>query len=415
MNICIIGLGYVGLTLAVDLAQKGHSVHGVELSLEIIEALKNKRAHFYEKNFNDKLNAVLENGTLTFGENFIDTHGPVAYIVTVGTPLDTDGKINYCSINTVSNTLAHRIKNNDIAIIRSTVKIGTTRSIVKRMLDDANVDYHLGYCPERTLEGNALEELSQLPQIISATNKKSLQIINSLFSTFCAEVIEMNSIEEAEMVKLINNSERDLKFAFANEIALMCDTKGFNATDIIDAANYKYPRSTIAKPGPVGGPCLEKDPHILTESFINENYTPRLLKQSRYINENAMTISLNRMFDIINKSSNNPLEKVAILGFAFKGTPPTGDMRGSLVFSIIDTIKSHYPSASLFGHDYLACSQEMAKLGAKTFKAKTSIEDDFGIETQDEYCSTSNINPTNNILNITGKNVADDDDYNPGF
>ncbi len=196
----------------------------------------------------------------------------------------------------VCEELKSSIKSDDLIILRSTVRVGVTRNIVKSELDKSGVNYFLAFCPERTLEGNAFEELATLPQIISGIDKHSLKKVREFFQPVCSEVVELNSVEEAEMVKLLNNSERDLMFALANEIAMMCDSKGLNAYNIINAANYKYPRSNIRNPGPAGGPCLEKDPYILTEGFIGESYVPELFQKGRRVNESIISVSLKQAF-----------------------------------------------------------------------------------------------------------------------
>lgn len=366
MKVCIIGLGYVGLTLAVYLARKGAVVYGVDISPKVIGSLETGRAHFYETNFDHHLSSVLRDGSFTFGSGLRaggDSESHVVYIITVGTPLDRQGKVNLQPLTAVSEDIGTCLRNGDLVMLRSTVRVGVTREVVKPILDASSVGYHLAFCPERTLEGRAFEELASLPQIISGIDDHSLRAAKEFFGAFDSESVALESVEEAEMVKLLNNSERDLMFSLANEIALMCDAKGLNAHRIIEAANYRYPRSNLRRPGPVGGPCLEKDPHILTEGFVGGPYVPKLFRISREINSSMINTFLSRIFGILEECLGGAPSKVAILGFAFKGTPPTGDIRGSLVGEIIKQVRSRYISAKMVGHDYLADPLEIEEMG----------------------------------------------------
>ena len=389
MQIYIIGLGYVGLTLGVYLARKGLRVHGVEVSDSIIDSLNKKKAHFFEENFDIELNKAIDDGDFTFGHSYLQTKEKSLYIITVGTPLTQDGKVNLQSLKTVAGDIRKILKEGDIIILRSTVKIGVTREVVKQELDMAGVRYHLGFCPERTLEGVAFEELASLPQVISGIDKQSLDAIYNFFKSFCSELVILDSVEEAEMVKLLNNAERDLRFAIANEVAMMCDIKDMNAYKVIEAANYRYPRTNLKRPGLVGGPCLEKDPYILTESFLDTGYTPILFKGGRAVNENVVDISLKRVFDAFDNINTHPPKKIAILGFAFKGYPETGDMRGSLVYSVIETIRNRYPYVQLVGHDYIANSDEMKRAGVdmNTNLVKEAVSDSNMIIIQNNHPS----------------------------
>lgn len=363
-SICVVGLGYVGLTLAVYLVRKGLRVHGVEISESIIESLHKKESHFFEEGFESEIIEAIDSGLFSFSKDYIHFDSATYYIVTVGTPLNSDSRVNIDALVTVINNIASLLRDNDAVILRSTVKVGTTREIVKPILDDTGKSYNLGFCPERTLEGSAFRELATLPQVISGIDNDALYVMKDLFSLVSSKLVVTNSVEEAEMVKLLNNSERDLMFALANEIALMAEAKGLDAYRIIEAANQDYPRSNLKKPGPVGGPCLEKDSYILTEGFLSGSYTPTLFTAARKVNELVIQKGLNRFFDDFEtiRPAQVP-KKITVLGFAFKGSPPTGDIRGSLVYRVIDVIKKRFPYSDIIGHDYQAKVREIDNLG----------------------------------------------------
>jgi nucleotide sugar dehydrogenase len=359
MRFCVIGLGYVGLTLAIHLVRKGFRVDGVDVSDRVIGALSEGRAHFYEKNFDTEVKKALDSGRFIFGKSIVPYDGTTVYVVTVGTPLGDNGKVNLNPIQEASKSISRVLQNGDCIILRSTVRLGVSRNSVKPILDASGKKYFMGFCPERTVEGKALEELENLPQIVSGIDEQSTKKIVEIFSRISREVVVMNSLEEAEMVKLVNNSERDLMFALANEIALMCDAIGLNAHKIIDAANYNYPRSQLKRPGPVGGPCLEKDPYILTEVFFGEKYIPKLFKIGREVNESIMALAFNIFADIYESRMKTAPKKIAILGLSFKGNPPTSDMRGSMAYRLVEAIRQRYSDVELIGHDYLASDEDI--------------------------------------------------------
>jgi nucleotide sugar dehydrogenase len=365
MKVCVIGCGYVGLTLAVYLAKQGHDVHGVDVSDTVLASLESGHAHFYEKDFDGQLADVIKSGHFHWSRDIPEISDTVCYIVTVGTPLASNDKVNLVPIGNVCESLREKLKDGDMVVLRSTVKVGVTRNIVKPALDCSGKKYYLAFCPERTLEGCAFEELASLPQIVSGIDDESLTAVAGFFAKVCSEIVLMGSVEEAEMVKLLNNSERDLMFALANEIALMCDGKGLDVHRIIAAANHNYPRSNLKKPGPVGGPCLEKDPYILTEGFEGSDYVPNIFLTGRRINESIAEASMRRTKMLCDELGRD-VKKIAVLGFAFKGLPPTGDMRGSPVFDVLASIRAYFPQARLYGHDYLALKEEVAATGVIT-------------------------------------------------
>jgi nucleotide sugar dehydrogenase len=267
------------------------------------------------------------------------------YIITVGTPLK-NSKINLIPITEALNEISKYIKDGDLVIIRSTVSIGTCRDIVKPLLDKTNAEYLLAMCPERTVEGQALAEMRLLPQIIGGMDKKSADVASLFFSRICDETIIVDSLEAAELTKLVNNTYRDLMFAFANEVALISNEFGVNPSQVIAAANHNYARSNIAYPGPSGGPCLEKDPWILAESGDRVGLDLMISKAGRKTNESFIPNFLQNKIEI-----SNDVRKIAILGLAFKGNPPSTDTRGGLVPLITSEIHRLLPNAEIYGFE----------------------------------------------------------------
>jgi UDP-N-acetyl-D-mannosaminuronic acid dehydrogenase len=212
-------------------------------------------------------------------------------------------------------------------------------------------------CPERTVEGRALDEMTSLPQIIGSDTEGGFLGAAKLFSTIGTEIVRVKNLESAELTKLLNNTYRDLMFAFANEIAEIALEYKIDATEIIRAANHNYARSNIALPGISGGPCLEKDPWILVQSGMKKGLGMEISASSRLVNERVLIKFLTREL-----SDKNPPIKIALLGLAFKGNPPTLDLRGSSVFSSLAFLREKYPNAEIRGFEPAGKTDLDAKL-----------------------------------------------------
>lgn len=362
-NICIVGLGYVGLTLAVAMAAAGFKVHGVEISDEVLGALDKKRAHFSEKGLNTLLANQIECGSFSYSRSIQPERGSKVYIVTVGTPVGNDKRTKIDGLEAVLHSISDVLNDGDMVILRSTVRIGTTRSIAKPILDASGKDYDLAFCPERTLEGRALQELPSLPQIVGGIDHQSTFRAAQMFSFLTPSVIRVNDCETAETIKLVNNTQRDYLFAFANEVAFICDAVGISVSEVIRAANLGYSRSHLPMPGPVGGPCLEKDPYILAEGLEFLGFTPELSLAARKWNEALPQNIVEQLAKRIASDLSSELHKIAILGLAFKGRPATDDLRGSMAYPLLDRIKQKFPKSAIWGWDAVAESEALQSFG----------------------------------------------------
>ena len=351
-TVCIFGQGYVGLTLAAVMADIGFDVIGTEIRDDVLACLNSGKAHFHEPGLDDLVGKLVARGRLHFKKHLERGDKPTVFIVTVGTPLGADGKVNLSSIQNVSDEIAKSLKPGDMVIMRSTVKLGTTRRIVIPILDSAGVDYDVAFCPERTLEGQALPELRQLPQIVGSVSPRARIRAAQLFSFLTPTVVQVSSLETAETIKLIDNTQRDVAFAFANEVARICDAIGVSAREVIQSGKLGYPRTNLPLPGPVGGPCLEKDPHIMVEGLREVGLEPEITIAARRINERqpAETVAeIKRWLE--SKPGFNGCPVVTLAGLAFKGRPATDDLRGTMARPILASLREGFPQASFRGFD----------------------------------------------------------------
>lgn len=350
-KICILGLGYVGLTLGVAMADAGFKVHGIERRKEVVDLLHEGKAHFWEPRLNDKLKRVVDKGSFTFSVDVDPTIDASVFILTVGTPLGKDGKAQLEFVERATRQVSAVMKDGALVILRSTVKLGTARNIVRPVLEAAGLRYELAVCPERTLEGRALIELNELPQIIGADDAETRQRCVQLFGALTPTTIALSSLEAAELTKLVDNTYRDVMFGFANEIAHLCGQAGLSAHEIITAGRLGYPRTNVALPGPVGGPCLEKDPHILAESARQYGVNMGITLAARAQNELQPTATVALMHDVYMATKPQSAAKIALCGLAFKGAPPTDDLRGTMALPILNTLREKFDGAVFKGFD----------------------------------------------------------------
>ena len=329
----IIGLGYVGLTLSIAMAKNKEKVWGYDQNVKLRKNLQNFKSHIFEKNINLLLRQNLN-------KNFFITDKISGefnnYIITVGTPLKNK-KSNLKYIKEVVLSLSKVIKNKPLIIFRSTLPIGTCRNVIIPIFRKKNKivgkDFDLSFAPERTIEGDAINELENLPQIISGYNKNAITRSEKIFKKLTRTIIKTKNLETAEIIKLINNSYRDLSFAYSNQIALICNNYNLSTNEVINASNFKYPRNVIPKPSPgVGGPCLSKDPYILAENLKDKN---NIFTIGRKINNQIVLELIKTANKHLNKKS-----LVLLCGLSFKGYPETKDYRGSATIMFLKKIKS---------------------------------------------------------------------------
>jgi nucleotide sugar dehydrogenase len=264
--------------------------------------------------------------------------------------------------------IAKKIKKDDLIIQRSTVPVGTARNTLKKILEEnsnlkASVDFQLSCAPERTLQGNALKELRELSQIIGGIDERSVKKTSSIFNKITHTIVKVSSLEAAELIKLFDNTYRDITISIANLYGKICQKLNLDAKEVIEAANYGYSRNKILFPGPgVGGGCLVKDPYLLLSSLQQTNLD--LIKKSREINDSMITDTINLIKSSFEKTSKIiKNSKIFVLGFAFKGTPATDDIRFSPTLPIVDFLKKE--GAIIYGYDGVVKPEDIKGLGVE--------------------------------------------------
>ena len=362
-NVAVVGLGYVGLTLSILASKKGYKVFGIDTNSEILDQLSIDKSHFYEKDIDALIQSVSGN-SFFFGKEFGDFEDiNFSYIIiTVGTPISDNKKLNLEDILSAIDAIKPIYDGTQLVILRSTVSVGTTRKVVlpylSKMVNINEDKILLCFCPERTIEGNALDELSELPQIIGSLNSNSYNAAENFFRKITPTILSVESLEAAELVKLFNNAYRDIEFSIGNYFNRIAQSFGINGVSLIKTANYLYPRSKIALPGLVGGPCLEKDSYILVHE-MPDNKGKDFVLGARNHNE---SIDIYICDWILNHLEDCSIKKIGLTGMAFKGTPDTSDLRGSPSLNILKIMKKR-GIKNIRVHDYLVSQDELTQIG----------------------------------------------------
>ena len=368
MNICVVGLGYVGLTLALTLSDLGIKVSGIDTNKETTKKLNQSVATISEKGLEELLKKNI-NKNFQIIENFENKEFEI-FVISVGTPLNENKKPILEYIVSATNEIGSVLKKGQTIILRSTVPVGTTKNIIIPILEKksglkAGKDFEVSFAPERTAEGVALSELRKNPQIIGSLTEKGFEKTKQLFLKMTKTILPVSNIETAEMMKLIDNSYRDVHFAYSNEIALICEMLKIDARECIEKANFEYPRNQIPMPSPgVGGPCLSKDPYILVDVANTFDYDPKLISHSRWVNENVPIFLSSKIIKKLEKlDKKNEEIKIFVIGFAFKGNPQTDDIKESSTIVLVNELKKKF--ANIQGYDPVVSKKQIEDLGVR--------------------------------------------------
>jgi len=364
----VYGLGFVGLTLAVALAGRGHFVTGIDTHADLAAQLQAGKPHVFEPRLPDMMRRALDSGQLIFRNTPDNEHHRVV-IIAVGTPVEDDGSASLSALRSVCEGVGKRLKRGDLVMLRSTVPVGTTRGFVRDLLESgsslkAGEDFHLAFTPERTVEGQAMKELTSLPQIVGGLSSRCTEKAIGFWQTLTDSVVNVDSVEAAELVKLINNSYRDLSFAFSNGLALLADRFNLDAARVIAAANEGYPRNPIPKPSPgVGGYCLTKDPFLY--AAVDRDAGHGLLSShGRAVNQQAGRYPV-QVVERFAERLGRPFSECCILvvGLAFKGWPETNDLRGSTGVDVARALANC--GCEVLGFDAVVDAASVEALGIK--------------------------------------------------
>jgi len=361
--VTVIGIGRVGLPLALFLADKNHRVFGIDTDEKKIDDLKKGKMPFIEKDATRLLKKYVNKSFFpTTSYNRLKEAQTI--ILTLGTPVDANMDPVYDQIDNALEKISPMLRKNQLIILRSTISPKTTfyvrDFIEKRTKLKIGRNIFLAYCPERIAEGAALIELKEIPQIIGGIDKKSGESAKEFFEELGIKCQISDSVS-AELAKLFTNMYRYISFAMANEFMVLAESFNRNIYEIVDLVNRNYKRGGLVLPGLTSGPCLFKDGFFL----INENPFLDLIVASWKINEAVPLFLIKKLRERVRLKN----KKVAILGLAFK--PEIDDIRESLSFKLRKAllrehaqVTLHDPYVKFYKHQQLAKNIKEAVLDA---------------------------------------------------
>ena len=317
MKICVVGMGYIGLPTSSILATHGFEVIGVEVNKTIIDGVGKGRTEIQEPGLSIIVKAAVRSRGLKCQETMPDAD---VFIICVPTPINQDKTADLDYVIQAGNMIAPRIRNGNLVILESTVPPGTTRYVLKPILErsglSAEKDFYLAHCPERVLPGNLLNELIHNDRIIGGINETSAQMAKKIYETFVEGNMYLTDTDTAEFVKLMENTYRAVNIALANEFALISEKLDLNIHKAIDLAN-KHPRVNIPRPGAgVGGHCIPIDPWFIVEKAPDLS---KLITTALKINEEMPEHVISLVKDAFEEAGKKiDGSKVTILGVAYK-------------------------------------------------------------------------------------------------
>lgn len=338
-KIAIIGLGYVGLPLAVEFG-KSRDVVGFDINVKRVEQLKDGIDVTNECSQEQLASA----SQLSFSSSLVAIEDAHIYIVTVPTPIDNVNRPDLRPLEAASRAVGSVLKRGDIVIFESTVFPGATEEVCVPLLEKNsglifNVDFSCGYSPERINPGDKLNTLTKIKKITSGSNKAAALEIDELYSSIIdAGTWMASSIKVAEAAKVIENSQRDLNIAFVNELSVIFDRLNIDTLEVLEAAGSKW-NFLPFRPGMVGGHCIGVDPYYLTHKAEEVGYIPQVVLAGRRINDNMARYAGKSIIKrMLRGGLDVPRSTIGVFGITFKENCP--DVRNSKVVDLIRELES---------------------------------------------------------------------------
>ena len=332
-KIAIIGLGYVGLPLAIAFGQKYPTI-GFDINIDRVNELKEGKDHTLQSN-----SEVIKNvAHLSFTNELSEIKDCTIFIVTVPTPVTTHKEPDLSFLLNASQSIGEVLKKGDIVIYESTVYPGCTEEDCVPVLEKTsglkyNVDFYCGYSPERINPGDTINTLTTIQKITSGSTPMIADKVDDLYRTIItAGTYKASSIKVAEAAKSIENAQRDINISFVNELALIFDKMNIDTTEVLEAAATKW-NFLPFKPGLVGGHCIGVDPYYLAHKASSLGHTPQVILSGRHVNDQMGAFVADKLIRLMEARSVDIVHsKVLILGVTFKENCP--DIRNSKVFDI---------------------------------------------------------------------------------
>ncbi|WP_246999646.1 nucleotide sugar dehydrogenase [Halosolutus gelatinilyticus] len=339
-TICVVGLGYVGLPLAVGFAQSDYRVIGYDVDESTVERLQ---AGF--DTTGDLSNEAVRNDDISYTTDASEIADADYVIVAVPTPIDDADRPDLSYVESAATTVGSKMKPGTTVVLESTVYPGTTREALVPALEAASEltageDFFVGYSPERATPGDPDHGLADVVKVVSAQNETVLDDVATLYESIVdAGVHRAPSIEVAEACKVVENTQRDVNIAFVNELSMALERMGVDAEAVLEAAGTKWNFHDY-RPGLVGGHCIPVDPYFFAYRSARDGYEPELVRTSRQVNESVPDHVAKLTIKALNECNKTLREsRVLVMGLAYK--PGVGDIRSSKVSNVVDSLQEY--------------------------------------------------------------------------
>lgn len=408
-KISLIGLGYVGMPIAVAFAKK-IDVIGFDINQEKIDLYKQGIDPTREVG-----DESIKKTTVEFTSNPEDLKQCKFHIVSVPTPINDDKTPNLNPIKGASRTLGQNLTKGSIVVYESTVFPGVTEEICVPILEEESglkygVDFKVGYSPERINPGDKVHRLETIVKVVSGMDKESLDIISKVYELVVdAGVYKASTIKVAEAAKVIENSQRDINIAFMNELSIIFNEMGIDTKEVLEAAGTKWNFLNFT-PGLVGGHCIGVDPYYLTYKAEQFGYHSQIILSGRRINDNmGKYVVESTIKKLITSGVNVKDANVAILGFTFKENTP--DTRNTRVIDIVEELKEYSITPMIVDpvadkeeakHEYGLTFQEMSDIKNADALILAVSHDEFSSLTQEEINKFYGDNENKVLIDIKG-------------
>ncbi len=368
-RVVVVGLGYIGLPTAAVIARAGAAVIGVDVNTAVVDTVNEGRVHIEEVDLHGLVQGVVARGRLRAS---VTPEPADAFVIAVPTPIRDDRTPDVSHVLEAARTIAPVLKAGDLVILESTSPVGTTdrvAALIAAARPDLKVpghcagtpDLYVAYCPERVLPGRILVELVDNDRVIGGITPRCARRAMAFYRGFVRGACLTTTARAAEMVKLVENSYRDVNIAFANELSMIAEELGVDVWEVIRLAN-RHPRVNILQPGPgVGGHCIAVDPWFL---IAGAPETAHLIRAAREVNETKTDFVIGRAMRLVETMvASDPNARVACLGLAFK--PNIDDFRESPAVTVAAALARRFGAAVRLVEPFAAAlPMEFAGTGA---------------------------------------------------
>lgn len=393
-KICIIGLGYIGLPTASMLATNGCKVLGVDINSEAVNIINEGKIHIEEPGLEEVVKEAVSSGNL---RAYTTPQQADVYIIAVPTPVHEDKKACMDYVEAATNSIVGSLKQGDLVILESTSPPETTTKLMVPILEKSGLkvgeELFVAYCPEKVLPGYIIRELVENKRIVGGINEKSAQMAKEVYETFVKGEIILTDSTTAEMVKVMENTYRDVNIALANELAKIAYKLGINAWDVVKYSNL-HPRVNLHSPGPgVGGHCISVDPWFIVEKNPE---LAILISRAREINDSMPEFTYQMVLEQV---EHIPSPKIALLGLTYK--PDIDDIRESPAIEIFHMLENN-PRLNV-----AVCDPHVKEFGDKLMNFEDALKDSDCILLAVNHKEFMSIKPAEVAQKVSNKVIID--------